>query len=238
METGWYIRTVSGEVEGPLTATELKQGAQEGWLLPELLVRKGTEGSWVPANHVKGLFAASPAGARTTSKVAIPLDEPPFAPPEFNASQLGFDASVSSSRRFLHKKSPKSLFGFIDLGFQHYLTPIIIKVIWGLCLVLAALGAAGTGISLIAGLLPESEKSMSVRSSSDDMGWSLNRPSARPGVFQEKLTILALKIVAWLVLVVVIAIGLLIIRVICESIIVLFNIAESLVSIDRKTATG
>jgi hypothetical protein len=148
---------------------------------------------------------------------------------------LDFDSPVSSSRRFLNqKKKPKSLFDFIDLGFHRYLTPTIIKIIWALCLGLAALALTGAAISVITSMLPESSHSTSA-----GPGWDSQRsfaPSNPTSAFEQKTTLFLLKVVGWLFMAVTTLISLLIVRVVCESIIVLFNIAESLVSIDKKTA--
>lgn len=149
------------------------------------------------------------------------------------------DSPVSSTRRFMHKKKkPKGLWDFIDLGFHHYLTPIIVKIIWGLCLALAALGLAVAALFLIHSMLPEEA---SHASSYENSGPTTNsrpsrRTSSQPSVVEEKTMELVYKILSWIGLAVITVIILLVVRVICESIIVLFNIAESLVSIDKKTA--
>ncbi len=64
----------------------------------------------------------------------------------------------------------------------------------------------------------------------------VTRTSSQPSVVEEKTMELVYKILSWIGLAVITVIILLVVRVICESIIVLFNIAESLVSIDKKTA--
>lgn len=184
----------------------------------------------VECPYCKKRFNCTPT--RTTPPIVPPLPEPIAIEPE--EPQFVQELPVSTSRRFMNqKKKPQSLWEFIDLGFQHYLTPIIIKVIWALCLLLAGLGVAYSGFSMITSMFPESS-----HSTASTRGWDSPpafTPSAPMSAFENKSTILVLKIVGWLVLVVVTAIWLLILRVICESIIVLFNIAESLVSIDKKT---
>ena len=180
--------------------------------------------------HCRKRFNCTPT--RTMPTVAAQLPEAVLAQPE--EPQFVFDAPVSPTRSFLNKKkNPKTLWDFIDLGFHHYLTPIIIKVIWALCLGLAALSLVGAGFSVVTSLLPESDHSQP-----SPTGW--NSPSSfgstgPTSAFEQKTTMLVLRILGWLALAVVTAIGLLVVRVVCESIIVLFNIAESLVSIDKKT---
>ena len=52
---GWYCQ-VMGEETGPLSSAELKELAATGFLTPDVPVRKGVAGNWVPASRVKGLF--------------------------------------------------------------------------------------------------------------------------------------------------------------------------------------
>ncbi len=181
----------------------------------------------------KKRFNCTPA--RPTPVVASPLPEALPAQPE--ELQFTFDSPVSSSRRFLNKKKkPTTLWDFIDLGFQHYLTPIIIKIIWALCLGLAALGLAVAAFAVIRSSFPESDHSQQSRSS--DVRYDSRptfQPSSSPSAYEQWSTALVYKILGWIAFAISTAIILLIVRVICESIIVLFNIAESLTSIDKKT---
>ncbi len=182
----------------------------------------------------KKRFNCTPA--RTKTAVATSLPEP--VPAQTEGLQLDFDLPLSPPRRLLDKKKkPNSIWGFIDLGFQHYLTPIIIKVIWALCLGLAVLSLAGAGFYAIASMVPESKPPQQSRSSDNQYNSRPSyQPSSPPSDLERASTLLVYKIVAWIGLAISTAIGLLIVRVICESIIVLFNIAESLASIDKKTA--
>jgi hypothetical protein len=166
---------------------------------------------------------------RATPEVVASLPESAHAQP--NPLDFVTEAPIPSSRRFINKKNPSTLWGFIDLGFQHYLTPVIIKIVWALSLGLAILGLAWAGLSVISTVVPESRQS---RSSEWDSP-SRSSPFSPPSASQQNATFVAHEVVAWLALLVSTAICLLILRVICESIIVLFNIAESLSSIDKKT---
>ena len=51
----WFYKVADREI-GPLAAPQLKAMAQRGNLRPEDLVRLGTDGRWVPAERVQGLF--------------------------------------------------------------------------------------------------------------------------------------------------------------------------------------
>ena len=56
--TDWYVR-VDGEQYGPYTAEQLKTYASHGHVTPDSEVRRGTDGSWVIASQVKGMFPAA-----------------------------------------------------------------------------------------------------------------------------------------------------------------------------------
>ncbi len=61
----WFV-SKSGKTHGPFSASQLKQLAAETKIGPETEVRLGTDGTWVTAKTVKGLFAAQ---AVTTAAV-------------------------------------------------------------------------------------------------------------------------------------------------------------------------
>lgn len=62
MGTEWFVQNASGPPIGPLDSATLKTWADSGNLTPSTMVRKGEEGSWVPASKVKGLFQAAKPG--------------------------------------------------------------------------------------------------------------------------------------------------------------------------------
>lgn len=66
MTREWYFQTMGQEI-GPLTAAELKSKVATGLIQPDTLIRRGTDGKWMFAGKVKGLF---------------PEPEPPPAPIE------------------------------------------------------------------------------------------------------------------------------------------------------------
>jgi hypothetical protein len=80
-KAGWYCQ-VMGEESGPLSSAQLKELAASGFLTPDVPVRKGVEGNWVPASRVKGLFAETsqtPADKEVESPAASRPDSRPFA---------------------------------------------------------------------------------------------------------------------------------------------------------------
>lgn len=70
----WYYQ-VMGEEMGPVTASQLKEHARRGDLQPDAKVRRGTDGSWVTANKVRGLFETHHQQARPTPPPPIETDD-------------------------------------------------------------------------------------------------------------------------------------------------------------------
>ena len=74
MAVGWYYKVMGQEV-GPLPASQLRELAASGFLTPEVPVRQGVEGEWLPAGEVQGLFGE--AGRAATGR---PIKSPPPPP--------------------------------------------------------------------------------------------------------------------------------------------------------------
>lgn len=55
MPTTWYYQSQNGSF-GPISSADLKLLAENGEITPKTTVRKGSDGGWVPATKVKGLF--------------------------------------------------------------------------------------------------------------------------------------------------------------------------------------
>ena len=81
----WYYQAM-GEELGPVSWAELKELAETGFVTPEVLVRQGGDGRWLPASQVKGLFdggsppaeAEKPRAASEPEGVGLaPLREAP-----------------------------------------------------------------------------------------------------------------------------------------------------------------
>jgi len=80
MSADWFCKIGEKKV-GPLNGQQLKTIVAKGQLKPEHLVRRGSEGPWVPAGRIKGLFPegmaadAQPPGARRAPATAKPLSK-------------------------------------------------------------------------------------------------------------------------------------------------------------------
>jgi hypothetical protein len=75
MSADWFCKIADKKV-GPLNAQQLKTFVAKGQLKPEHLVRRGSEGPWVPAGRVKGLFTSGTSGEAaqgTTPTAGKPL---------------------------------------------------------------------------------------------------------------------------------------------------------------------
>lgn len=57
--TTWFIKH-NGRIFGPVTSQRLTELASESRIVSETLVRKGSQGAWVEASKVKGLFVEPP----------------------------------------------------------------------------------------------------------------------------------------------------------------------------------
>ena len=55
----WYIRGQS-EIHGPTSFADLRELVETGQVNPRNLIRKGTNGRWIPGRQVKGLFQGHP----------------------------------------------------------------------------------------------------------------------------------------------------------------------------------
>jgi hypothetical protein len=71
MATQWYCRLMGTEM-GPFTSKELLEMARSHRITPDDSVRKGTDGNWVGAYRVKGLF--EDASASTIIMANLPPD--------------------------------------------------------------------------------------------------------------------------------------------------------------------
>ena len=76
MPIEWYVRL--GNVErGPVSSEMLKQLALQGKIRPEMLVRKGQSGNWLPASRWKGLL---PVPVTERAPAAVPPPGPASRP--------------------------------------------------------------------------------------------------------------------------------------------------------------
>ena len=55
MSAEWFCQ-IAGTELGPLSSQQVKAMVAKGRLLPDDVIRRGTEGPWIPASRVKGLF--------------------------------------------------------------------------------------------------------------------------------------------------------------------------------------
>jgi hypothetical protein len=80
-EVEWHYQAM-GQKVGPVAFAELAELAAAGFITPDVLVRKGSEGEWVPAETVKGLFdGGSPAGGEGNAAMEVPPPIPAARPP-------------------------------------------------------------------------------------------------------------------------------------------------------------
>jgi hypothetical protein len=95
MSADWFCK-INDKKIGPLNGQQLKTVVANGQLRPEHLVRRGSEGPWVPAGRIKGLFPEGSAGGQANGgklppAVAKPLGKAvakPIGPPKAKAASL------------------------------------------------------------------------------------------------------------------------------------------------------
>lgn len=203
----WYLQADGGEKFGPVSKADLDGWLEDGRIDASCqILCEGWE-EWKWAEDVYPQLAQTPVPSEA------PIDDiasdAPWEGGPVTPSTGGGNAQAlrtTSGGPRRSRKKPKSLGDFFDFGFRYYLTPTLIKAIWLISLFLAFAVIALTGVvAVYASLLGD-------------------RRDLAPAL-----------IIGWLFLVVVVVFWLVVIRVVCESIIVLFNIADSLESIDHKT---
>jgi hypothetical protein len=108
MAAEWYLKIADKEASpwiwstvGPVSAQELRTMAGKGEITPEDLVRRGSEGAWVPASRVKGLLSGAAAADETPSE-AIPVAKL-LTPADRKSSK----AKTPSTTAPAHKKKPE-----------------------------------------------------------------------------------------------------------------------------------
>ncbi len=187
----------------------------------------------------------SPPPAEPPQTKAGPPVAPPITPqpstdkPEFESAAL--DAA---------RKSAPGFFRLLDVRFKHYLTPAIIRFTWVCVLIMSALWMLFLLIGFVASLIPSGD-SPTASSSSIDLdavmqgdgdlgsltsllGGSLSGTPKEPTFFQSVKSF-AFKLLMFASLLVGLILTVLWCRVMFETIIVVFDISNSLKSIDRKT---
>ncbi len=84
MASEWFCRIAGAEL-GPLSAQQVKAMAAQGRLHPDDVLRRGSDGPWLPAGRVKGLFPADQSAVEAPAAPAAaegPAAVPAVAPAE------------------------------------------------------------------------------------------------------------------------------------------------------------
>ena len=248
---GWYVcRTQGAQVHGPYTIEQLRQGIAQGKLPDSHFVFcEGYTNGWQTVAEIFGPHAVEVGPANSQ-----PVVEPPIASPtvEHVGEKIpsgGFpsiNAGDSPTNRHRRLRQPPRtgqwLLILLDIKFQYYLTPWIIRAAWLLTLLYAALSLSLTTIFV---LMPSEPSAFAGRpgvgfdrfpvadeapvEAKNREPWLADETTAWIRRFAWKAALWLLG--AWLLIMWILAV-----RVICEVMIVIFNIAESLAAIDRNTA--
>lgn len=137
--------------------------------------------------------------------------------------------STAVSRRFKQSSSPLDI--FFDFRFEMYLTPLIIRATWIIAIACTVVGLSGLAMSLAITAAPEKQGPQMQRGGVPmDVGIEeLHAPQAVVANYGAWKTVFYAAVFVGSIL------ALLWLRVCLEAVIVIFNIAESLESIDGKT---
>jgi predicted nucleic acid-binding Zn ribbon protein len=108
----WFCEIAGREI-GPLSPEQIRTMAAKGQILPSDCVRQGTQGAWVPAQQVKGLFAPAPVMPRPAQPQAESrpvvrrapeppvVAQPPMPPPSSPLRMSTPQQAISPSTRLL-----------------------------------------------------------------------------------------------------------------------------------------
>lgn len=195
-------------------------------------------GQTMACPHCGAQFVAPRAAAPRVPPIK-PMTQLPFSPPPSAPTPPTFqpvapmppaptfapvleEPGAKPSGRPLRER-PVTLLDVFDLTFARFVTPIIVKIIWVIILILAGLWLLLLTFLLVMGLIGSS-------------GVGMSSFGAGPAIGAESRLVAALiQIVIYCFQVAATGAALLFWRLMLESIMILFSVSNSLKSIDRKT---
>ncbi len=196
-------------------------------------------------------------------ELPAPAEQP--HPPELETAIHSLDTAGAGRVKLLGKQPQRGqwLLLLLDFRLQYYLTPWIIRAAWMLALLFAACQLLLLTVMLISysGIASEPDHQPpgaravpfqwppegAAAENMPDFGRGRPRAAreapapANPPIASrtaDSVRAISLRLALWLLGIWFVVMGLLTIRVICELVIVIFNIADSLMAIDRNTKTN
>jgi hypothetical protein len=206
----WYLQADGGEKFGPVSKADLDGWLEDGRIDASCqILCEGWE-EWKWAEDVYPQLAQTPVESDAPTNAAT-ADSPwvDDIGGAFSTDNLVRPAARASHRPGRSRRQPKSLGDFFDFGFRFYLTPRLIKLSWCISVFSAFALIVLVTISAVWLILSESIR---------------GKPVEAIGL-----------VIFWFIFVLMTFSVLVTIRVAFESVMVLFNIADSLESIDHKT---
>jgi hypothetical protein len=141
----WFYRLM-GDVMGPVTSRALRDLASKGTIDFDTPIRKGTDGDWVSAASIKGLFAEP--------EVFPPVAPPPPRPKSANKPETTRATTVSTrvldsepSDGMLPSSLERLSFGFVRVVMMLVASVASLALLWFLVLAVLNLPNVGTGPS-------------------------------------------------------------------------------------------
>ena len=149
---GWFLTHGDGEVHGPFDLAALLEAARRGNIASETQLRHftHTRDQWLPANRIRPiaevLSERQPVAATPTPKPAPQLSRTPTQPikatnrPAEVAADLKVDVETPRSVIGRRALTVPETFGaaflaLFDFRFRYFITPWIVKITWGTCVV-------------------------------------------------------------------------------------------------------
>ena len=125
----WYYRLM-GDVVGPVTSKSLRELAKSGGIDFDTQVRKGTDGDWVSAASIKGLFPDEPYVPPQVS-----TQPPEFAPSaEIQKTPIAQQKQVEPTRKAVDRKLPSSVellsFNLVRIAMMLFASLAILTTLW------------------------------------------------------------------------------------------------------------
>ena len=141
----WFYRLM-GDVMGPVTSKTLKELASKGSIDFDTPVRKGTDGDWVSAASIKGLFAEP--------EVSPPVAPTPPRPKSTNKTETTKAANVSTrvldsepSEGMLPSSLERLSFSFVRVVMMLVASVATLALLWFLVLAVLNLPSVATSPS-------------------------------------------------------------------------------------------
>ena len=231
-DKSWYYTKSGRPPAGPVSARELRTMAADGRLDRSDLLSRTSDGRQVRADSLAGLFAADaptvPPGDDFGQILAerVPIGRAGRRKPDDDRNDL----QASRGRTG----------GLFDLSFSRFVTPSLIKFLWGVWLFgavpLLTLAILAQPVVVLVNAVGSSDRDAQ-QGADNPEAWPKARPAQpRPAANSSgpSAQVVALSVGSALAMLIGLALQTLVVRVLLESTVVLFRGAEAVMAIDQR----